>query len=73
MYQLEAVDQDPSDRPSGQLEYWITGGSQDKFTIENSTGVVTVAVPDAFDYNEQDRYEMKVSVETIICSINQVD
>jgi hypothetical protein len=47
---LYTVDQDPVSTPNGQVSYRIESGSQSKFTVETSSGIIRTASGATFDY-----------------------
>ena len=57
---VSATDEDPSNTPNGQIEYRIVSGSQDKFTIDGSSGTVTVAEGATFDRETRPVYNIEV-------------
>ena len=59
MLTVRANDADSS--LNGQVKYRITTGAQDKFELNDTNGVITVAPDATFDYDVQNRYEMTVS------------
>jgi len=63
---LLATDDDAETTPGGQVKYRFRTGSEDHFDIDQLTGVVTVAVGDNDDnenelsYVDQPRYNITV-------------
>ncbi|KAI0218135.1 Cadherin-87A [Lamellibrachia satsuma] len=57
---VRATDADAASSLNSQVKYRITTGAQDKFALNATTGVMTVAPDATFDYDVQNLYEMIV-------------
>ena len=59
---VRANDADAPSSLNGQVKYRIMTGAQDKFELNDTNGVITVAPDASFDYDVQNQYEMSVSL-----------
>lgn len=66
---VRATDADAASSLNSQVKYRITTGAQDKFALNATTGVMTVAPDATFDYDVQNLYEMIVSLPAN-CDVN---
>ena len=61
---VRATDADAPSSLNGKVKFRIITGAQDKFALNPSTGIMTVAPDATFDYDVKNLYEMTVSVFT---------
>jgi len=59
---VRATDADAPSSLNGQVKFRIITGAQDKFALNPTSGVMTVAPDATFDYDVKKLYEMTVSV-----------